>query len=153
MATAQDQAGAERPTAADVMTPSPRTCSNYSTVLEVAMIMRDADCGAVPVVQDGTPIGVITDRDIALSLTVYPDVATRPVTDVMTKGVITVEPDATLAEVRETMMTHAVRRVLVVDDAKQLVGIVAWADLAPAVSDRVVGEVVSEVVEQPPQVD
>ena len=55
-------------TAADVMTPSPRTCSNFSTVLEAVLIFRDADCGLVPVLEDGKPIGVLTDRDVALAL-------------------------------------------------------------------------------------
>ena len=53
-------------TAADVMTASPRTCSPFSTVLEAVMIFRDADCGAVPIVEDGKPVGVLTDRDVAL---------------------------------------------------------------------------------------
>lgn len=152
MATVQDQSVESGSlTARDVMTPSPRTCSNYSTSIEVAMIMRDADCGAVPVLEDGVPVGVVTDRDLALALTVYPDVATRPVTDVMSRGVVTVGPDASLAEVREKMTTHAVRRVLVLDAAQNLIGIIAWADLAPVLSDRTVGSLVSEVVEQPPQ--
>ena len=40
-------------TAADVMTAAPRTCSRFSTVLEAVMIFRDADCGAVPVLEEG----------------------------------------------------------------------------------------------------
>ena len=55
-------------TAADVMTPNPRTCSTFSSVLEAVMIFRDADCGAVPVLDDGKPVGVLTDRDVALAL-------------------------------------------------------------------------------------
>ena len=55
-------------TAADVMTPDPRTCSVFSTVLEAVMVFRDADCGAVPVIDEGKPVGMLTDRDVALAL-------------------------------------------------------------------------------------
>lgn len=140
---------AEELTAADVMTPSPRTCSTFSTVLEAVMIFRDADCGAVPVLEDGVPVGVLTDRDVALALTHYPDVVSHPVTDVMTRGVVSVSPDTPLESFRDKFGDEGVRRLLVIDATKQLVGIVAWSDIAGCISDRSVGEVVTEVVTQP----
>jgi CBS domain-containing protein len=114
------------------------------------MIFRDADCGAVPVVEDGKPVGVLTDRDVALALTDYPDLVSRPVTDIMTKGVVAVAPDATLSEVRDRFGEQAVRRLLVIDARNQLVGIVAWADVAPYLDECEVGEVVAEVTAPPP---
>src|SRR5207248_6759947 len=95
MATATDPRG-PRPralTAADVMTPSPRTCSPFSTVLEAVMIFRDADCGAVPVVDAGAPVGILTDRDVALALAEHPDLASLAVADIMTRGAVSVAPD------------------------------------------------------------
>src|SRR4051794_40091339 len=81
-------------TAADVMTPGPRTCSTFSTVLEAVLIFRDADCGAVPVLDDGKPVGLITDRDVALALAEHGDNLTNlPVSDLMTQGVIAVAPE------------------------------------------------------------
>src|SRR4051794_30663391 len=102
-------------TAADVMTASPRTCSPFSTVLEAVMIFRDADCGAVPIVQDNKPVGVLTDRDVALALTEYPDLVNRAVGDIMSKDPITISPDATLDEIEAKIARNAVRRLLVVD--------------------------------------
>lgn len=148
--TGQPLTGRRRPErAADVMTPNPRTCSPFSTVLEAVMIFRDADCGAVPVLDTGKPVGILTDRDVALALAEHPDLATRSVADIMTRGVVTVGPDATLDEVRDTCGREGIRRVLVVDAAGTLLGIIAWADISPFVSDSEVGEVVSSVVEQP----
>jgi CBS domain-containing protein len=138
-----------RPTAADVMTPSPRTCSPFSTVLEAVLIFRDADCGAVPVVDAGQPVGIVTDRDVALALADVPDLPNRPVSDVMTKGAVTVPPDAPLDEIKDQFGAHGVRRLLVADPSGQLLGIVAWADVARYMPDRDVGEVVTEVVQQP----
>ena len=136
-------------TAADVMTASPRTCSPFSTVLEAVMIFRDADCGAVPIVHDGKPVGVLTDRDVALALAEYPDLVGRAVGDIMSKDPISIHPDATLDEVEAKIARNAVRRLLVVDASGSLVGIVAWADLARATSDHAVGRVASDVLEQP----
>lgn len=136
-------------TAFDVMTPAPRTCSPFSTVLEAVLIFRDADCGAVPVIEDGKPVGVLTDRDVALALAEYPDVSAHPVSDVMTRGVVSVTPETPMREVAEKFGDQGVRRILVVDASDRLAGIIAWADLAPRLPDSRVGHVVSEVLEQP----
>ena len=66
-------AGASRRTAADIMRPDPRTCSPFSTVLETTVIFRVEDCEAVPVVDEGRPVGIVTDRDVALALPDYTD--------------------------------------------------------------------------------
>ena len=136
-------------TAAEIMTSGLRTCSKFSSVLEAVMIFRDADCGVVPVVEDGRPIGVLTDRDVALAVADYPDLGSRSVADIMTKDVISVPPEATLDQLKEKFGAEAVRRLLVVDADNRLLGIISWADLAPHASDPTVGRVVSAVVEQP----
>ena len=116
-------------TAADVMTASPRTCSAFSSVLEALMIFRDADCGAVPVVDGDQPIGILTEGDVDSACADDPDLESRPVADLMTKEVITVGPDASLAEVGATFDRHGVNRLLVVDAGGNLLGIVARADI------------------------
>jgi CBS domain-containing protein len=136
------------PTAAEVMTPNPRTCSTFSSVLEAVMIFRDADCGAVPVLDDGKPVGVLTDRDVALALTEFGDTLTgRPVTDVMTKGVVAVAPEDGVEAIAGKLADKAVRRLLVIDAQGQLVGIIAWSDLAPYLPPQRMGRMVDEVVE------
>src|SRR4051794_5346193 len=53
---------------AQAMTVAPRTCSPMSMVHEAVMIFRDEDCGVVPVTDGEIPVGVLTDRDVALAL-------------------------------------------------------------------------------------
>lgn len=134
-------------TAADVMTASPRTCSPFSAVLEAVMIFRDADCGAVPVLEDGKPIGIVTDRDVALALPDMPDLLSRPIDGIMSRGIVSVAPDDNLGHVFQVLGSQAVRRVLVVDADGRLQGIIGWADMAPVLSDRLMGRLVTEVVE------
>jgi len=137
-------------TATDVMTANPRTCSTFSTVLEAVMIFRDADCGIVPVLEDGKPVGVLTDRDVALALANYESgLSALAVGQLMSRDVVSVPPDAPMATIIEKFGDNAVRRLLVIDANEQLMGIISWADIAPYASDRSVGQVVSKVVEQP----
>jgi CBS domain-containing protein len=138
------------PTAAELMTPAPRTCSTFSTVLEAVMIFRDADCGAVPVTEDGEPVGILTDRDVALALIDKGStLIDLPVSDIMTRGVVSVRPDAALDEIESTFAAKAVRRLLVTDSSGQLVGIVAWHDVSPYTSAQKLGRIVEDVVEKP----
>lgn len=135
-------------TAADLMTANPRTCSTFSTVLEATMIFRDADCGAVPVLDDGKPVGVLTDRDVALALVEHGDNLSRlAVSDIMTQGVVSVAPTEGLEAVADRFADKGVRRLLVIDSGGQLTGIIAWADLVGKLSDQRVGHVVNEIVD------
>jgi CBS domain-containing protein len=137
-------------TASDLMTPNPRTCSCFSSVLEAVLIFRDADCGAVPVLEDGKPAGILTDRDVALALAAHGELLPgMPVSDIMTRGVVSVAPEDTLETVVERFGDEGVRRLLVMDAKGDLLGVVAWADLAPHVPHRTLGRAVNQVVEQP----
>ena len=134
-------------TAAGVMNPSPRTCSKFSKVIEAVLIFKDEDCGMVPVVEEGKPIGVVTDRDVALALADRDDLVNRPVSELMTKTLITVGPGASVEEVVETFSREGVRRLLVVDGEGRLMGVIGWKDVCGGLSNRAVGQLVSSVVE------
>jgi CBS domain-containing protein len=133
-------------TAADVMTAAPHTCSAFSTVLEAVMIFREKDCGAVPIMAEGKPVAILTDRDVALALSEFPDLVNRPVSDIMSPGIVAVAPTDSLEQVCGVLRDQAVRRVLVVDSAGQLLGIIGWADVAPILSERMMGRLVQDVI-------
>src|SRR5271154_2877391 len=126
-------------TATDVMTPSPRTCSTFSTVLEAVMIFRETDCGAVPILAEGKPVAILTDRDVALAIATYPDLVNRPVRDIMTPGIVSGAPADSVREVCEALASQGVRRVVVVDSNGEVRGIIGWTDIAPVLSDRAMG--------------
>jgi CBS domain-containing protein len=135
--------------AADVMFSSPRTCSVFSRVIEAVMIFKDEECGMVPIVEGGKPIGVVTDRDVALALGSRDDLVQCPVSEIMSKDVISVNASTPVEAVAEKFAGQGVRRLLVVDDAGLLVGVIGWKDLTPELSNRAVGKMVSDVVEAP----
>jgi CBS domain-containing protein len=146
MGEGDDRKTLESLTAADVMTAAPLTCSMFSTVLEAVMIFRDANCGAAPILEEGKPVAILTDRDIALALADHPDLVNRPVSEIMTPGIVAVGPEDSLGHLCEVLRAQAVRRVLVVDAAGRLLGIIGWADIAPVLSDRMMGRLVTENV-------
>jgi CBS domain-containing protein len=136
----------ESMTAADVMTAAPRTCSTHSTVLEAVMIFRDNDCGAVPVLDEGKPVAILTDRDVALAIAEFSDLVNQPVGAIISPGIVAVAPEDRLEDVCSVLRKECVRRTLVVDSAGQVKGIIGWTDIAPVLSDRMMGRVVKDVV-------
>ena len=114
----------------DVMTPNPRTVQLSDTIQVVAKIMRDEDTGAVPVVEDGSHVvGMITDRDIVIRAVADGDMDCT-VDDIVTEDVVCVTADTPTAEAAELMAEHQVRRLPVVDEDENLIGIVSLGDLA-----------------------
>jgi CBS domain-containing protein len=130
----------------EIMTPNPACCGPETNVGEVARLMVDHDCGEIPVVRDGKPIGVITDRDIAArAVAVGRNPLEMKASDLMSSPVITVSPSTDVDECCETMEEHRIRRVPVVDERGSCCGMVSQADIAKHASARKTAEVVKEV--------
>jgi len=113
----------------DVMTPNPRTLSPNDSIQSAARLMRDEDTGAIPVVENGRPIGVVTDRDIVVRAVADGGQLDRPVRDIATTNIVSVTPDMSTREANELMREHQVRRLPVVE-GERLVGMVSLGDLA-----------------------
>jgi CBS domain-containing protein len=139
--------------ASELMTRNPKTCEPDHDLTCALRLMKDEDTGIVPVTKgngEARVAGVVTDRDIALVLGAR-DARPSEVTvgDVMTTSLVSVEPDADVADVSRRMQQSQVRRVLVVDGSR-LVGIISTADLARASARKEgrLGEEVESVLEK-----
>ena len=113
----------------DVMTPNPRTLSPDDSIQNAARLMRDEDTGAIPLVENGRPIGLVTDRDIVVRAVADGGQLNRPVRDIATTNLVAVTPDMSTREANELMREHQVRRLPVVE-GERLVGMVSLGDLA-----------------------
>jgi CBS domain-containing protein len=113
----------------EVMTPNPRTVAPGDTIQNAARIMRDEDTGAVPVVDNGRPVGIVTDRDIVIRAVADGGQLSRPVREIVTVSVVVATPEMSTREASQLMSDHQVRRLPVVENDK-LVGIVSIGDLA-----------------------
>lgn len=140
--------------AIEIMTASPRCASTTDTLADVARQMRDHDCGSVPVIDHGSIVGIVTDRDLAIRALADGRSADTKVIEVMTTSPACCSDDADVRDVERLMSDRQVRRVPVVDADNRVIGIIAQADLARAafrarVSDREVAIVV-EAISEPP---
>ena len=113
----------------DVMTPNPRTVSPDDTVQAAARIMQAEDTGAVPVVNNGRVLAMVTDRDIVVRVVAEGGSTTGSVRDIASLDVICASPEMSTREASELMSEHQVRRLPVVENGI-LVGIVSIGDLA-----------------------
>ena len=132
----------------DVMTPGVQTVRLSDSAATAARLMRDNDVGSLPVVgEDGAPVGVITDRDLAVRLVAdRRDPNETRVEELYSRELVTVAPEESLDEALQRMAEHKVRRLPVVDDGR-LVGMLAQADIALEESAKKAGELLEQVSE------
>lgn len=132
----------------EIMTKTPACCAPETSLREVAQLMVEKDCGAIPIVENketNKPVGIITDRDITVNtLAQGKNALEMSAAEIMTYPVITVNPDATVEECCQTMEHNKVRRLVVVDESGSCCGIVAQADIALNAPDET-AELVKDV--------
>ncbi len=109
-----------------------------TTAMVAAQLMRRHHIGALVVVdaeQKDTPVGIVTDRDLVLALMAEGlDPAMFTAGDIMSVELVLAEPDMDAMDALKLMRVQRVRRLVVVDDARRLVGIVALEDLLELVA-------------------
>jgi CBS domain-containing protein len=134
-----------------IMTPGPACCTSDSTAREAASLMKEHDCGSIPVVENLETrrlVGTVTDRDLAIRGLAAGRGPDTPIRGLMTNDPITAAPEDEVEIVREVMIAQQIRRVPVVDENGAVVGIVAQADLAledGAASDQEVGRIIEAI--------
>jgi CBS domain-containing protein len=139
--------------ARELMTAQPACCTPDDTVADAARLMKEHDCGCIPVVEDKETdrlVGVVTDRDIACRCTAEDKGPDTRVDEVMSRDPKCCSPEDDVDRVERIMAEAQVRRVPVVDQRGCCVGIIAQADLAlnqRAASESEVGQIVERISE------
>ncbi len=114
----------------EMMTKNVRTCEPGDPLVEAARIMSEVNCGAVPVCEGDTVVGMITDRDIVLRAVAQGrDIRGTTVKECMTTPVITATPETDAHKAAGMMADKQIRRLPIVE-GDQIVGIVALGDMA-----------------------
>jgi len=111
-----------------IMTAPVKTINAHETLGSAAETMVMNEIGAVVVVENNKPIGIITERDIVKHAVGAGDLLKRPTKELFAKNIITVGPRTTIQDAFATMLKNKIRRLPVVDESK-LVGIVTEKDL------------------------
>ena len=133
----------------EVMTRDVAVVHPDSTLQEAADRMRQFNVGPLPVCVNDRLVGMITDRDITVRATAE---AIPPglgqVCDVMTPNVVYCLEDEPVQQAAQLMKEHQIRRLVVLNSEKRLVGIVSLGDLAVETGDeQLAGETLERVSE------
>jgi CBS domain-containing protein len=135
------------PTAREIMTADATWCPEDATAADAARMMAEADVGAIPICSsEGKLRGVVTDRDLAIKVVAEGrDAQSVRLTDIMpATEVVTIGADDSVDEAIRTMKDHAVRRLPVIDGT-DLVGMVSQADIARALPDTKIADLVETI--------
>ncbi len=117
-----------RITVRNIMTKSVIAVDSLITVNEAAKIMEDVKVGAVIVMENNIPMGIITDRDFAVKVVAHAYQITTPVKQIMSTPLIAIGPDESVWMVADLMYTRGIRKLPVIED-DQVIGIITATDL------------------------
>ncbi|GIF22493.1 CBS domain-containing protein [Actinoplanes tereljensis] len=133
-------------TAREMMTPDVTCVGENESLADAARKMADLNVGSLPIWgADDTLKGMVTDRDIVTQAIAKGRDPKEVTAGELAQGkLVTIGADDDAAEVLRAMADHRVRRLPVID-GNRLVGIVAVADVARALPDRPVGDLIDAI--------
>lgn len=135
-------------TAAQYMTPNVRSVTRQCSLGELESLFAQYDFDALPVVEDGTMLGIVTKFDFLRMFAFttgrlvpsYDELIKHTVGEVMTEGVVHVAPATPLTRVLQMMVNHRIRSFPVVDASGKLVGMISRGDVMRALRQATDGK-------------
>lgn len=114
----------------DIMVNNVITIEHDKTAKDVAILMTEKSISSLVVVKEGTPIGLVTERDLARKVSTTDRKSSEvPLSEIMSPNFRWVEPMTPIEDAVQRMTNKNIRRLLVLDNGK-LVGIITETDLA-----------------------
>jgi len=136
----------------DIMSADPSTVTPDTPITEAARLMKEHNVGMLPVVEnEGSRrlVGVVTDRDITIRHVAEGHLSDCPVREAMSDNVSTCTADENVDKVMTLMAKEQVRRIPIVDERGDLVGIVSQADIVLEAGDEMKAEQTVEQISRP----
>ena len=118
-----------------IMSNSVVSVDSSVTATNAAKMMEDAGVGAIVVLENNSPVGIITDRDFAIKITAHSYPIDTPVRRIMSSPLISIDPNSDLWVASDLMSTRNVRKLPVIEDDK-VVGILTSSDLVKHIADH-----------------
>jgi CBS domain-containing protein len=120
----------------DIMNNSVISIDSSVTAADAAKMMEDtAGVGAIIVLENNLPVGIITDRDLSVKITTRSFPADVPVRRIMSSPLISIDSASDLWTASDLMSTRNIRKLPVIDDDK-VVGILTTSDLVKHIADH-----------------
>jgi CBS domain-containing protein len=115
-------------TIADVMTKSVISVDASMTINGAAKMMEDAKVGAVIVMENNTPVGIVTDRDFAVKVAAHAYNITSPVKQIMSSPLFSINSVESVRTAADLMHDRGIRKLPVID-GENIVGIITATDI------------------------
>ena len=112
----------------NIMSKSVISVDASMTINEAAKMMEDTKVGAIIVMENNTPVGIVTDRDFAIKVVAHAYQISEPIKKIMSSPLIGIGPEESVWMISELMYTRGIRKLPVLDD-DTVVGIVTATDL------------------------
>jgi CBS domain-containing protein len=130
----------------EIMTKNVQVVHSDTDLQEVASLMRDLNIGILPVAEGQRITGILTDRDIVVrSMAKGMDPKSTKVEDVASTNVAWCFEDDDIKDALQKMKERQIRRLPVVNQENELVGIVSLSDVAVEHSEGMAGETLEEI--------
>jgi CBS domain-containing protein len=131
----------------EIMTANVECVSPEADLVELANKMKTLDVGFIPICEGDRLVGTVTDRDIVLrGLASGRDVNSCVARDIMTQDVYYCFEEDNVKDVAEKMRDKEVRRMLILNESKRLVGVVSIGDISK-VEEKVTGKVLHDITD------
>jgi CBS domain-containing protein len=121
------------------------TVQIHDTLKRVASIMKREDIGSVPVYKDQKPVGFVTDRDIVITSIANGHSSDAPISEAMSKDIISIYEDESIERATFLMKEHQVSRLLVVDRGDRPVGMISLQELAENMDSQLAVQTLTEI--------
>jgi CBS domain-containing protein len=112
----------------DVMTKSVISVDASMTINETAKMMEDAKVGAVIIMENNVPVGIVTDKDFAVKVAAHAYEISSPVKQIMSSPLLSINSDESVRNAADLMFERGVRKLPVLNDDK-VVGIITATDI------------------------
>ena len=131
----------------EIMTTNVECVSPDTGLTDLANKMKTLDVGFIPVCENDRLVGTVTDRDIVVrGCAGGQDIASCKASDIMTKNVFWCFEDQDVKDVAKQMRDNEVRRMLILNQGKRLVGVVSIGDISK-VEEKETGKTLKDITE------
>ncbi|MGB8779149.1 MAG: CBS domain-containing protein [Candidatus Bathyarchaeia archaeon] len=137
------------PKVKDFMTKGVLTIDKDKTIVEAAELMSQKEVGDIVVLDGEIPRGIVTERDFVRRVVARRKSIDTKISDIMTKPLITIGPEASLSVAARRMVNNKIRRLPVMKH-HELVGIIVVSDFAKHLSKKTFTESVLEAIWRSP---
>ncbi|MFQ5497409.1 MAG: cyclic nucleotide-binding/CBS domain-containing protein [Nitrosopumilus sp.] len=115
-------------TIADVMTKSVISVNATMTVNETAKMMEDVKVGAVIIMENNTPVGIVTDRDFAVKVASHAYQISEPIKLIMSSPLVSINSDESVRSAADLMHDRKIRKLPVIKEG-EVIGIITASDI------------------------